>query len=148
MQAPRTPQIWVFDVDGTLIDSLTGSSLRPLSIAVLSSLQAAGHSLILWSAGGAKYARQRAIQHGIDHFFGRFAAKATRGCDGRYLIDLLPPGERSTTFVDDVPDDLPFSATVVRVWPYLSCDSHDRGLSTVLQAAGLQLCAPLEIVQG
>ena len=146
-QTARSAQRWVFDVDGTLIDSLTGSSLRPLTISVLSALQSAGHSLVLWSAGGAEYARQRASQHGIDRFFVRFAAKAERGRDRRYLLDAMAECEQSTIFVDDVPEDLPSTAIVVRVWPYLSCDPHDRGLQSVIQVAGLQLCAPTGIVQ-
>lgn len=145
-QAVPDAQRWVFDVDGTLIDSLSGSSLRPLTAAVLHSLQSAGASLVLWSAGGAEYAHQRALQHEIARFFDRFAAKAVRGADGRYLLDEFTDSDQSTIFVDDLPDDLPLTATVVRVWPYLSCDPHDRALQTVIQAAGLQLCAPTGIL--
>ena len=48
--------VWVLDVDGTIVDSLTGTSLRPGSAELLASLREVGVRTILWSAGGADYA--------------------------------------------------------------------------------------------
>ena len=52
---------WVFDVDGCLVDSLTGTSLRPGARELLAHL-GRDRLVILWSAGGDGYARSRAEQ--------------------------------------------------------------------------------------
>ena len=44
--------VWAFDVDACLVDSITGTSLRPLARPVLESLRAQGATVVLWSAGG------------------------------------------------------------------------------------------------
>ena len=44
--------VWVFDVDGCLVDSLTGTSLRPGAATLLAGLRARGRTVIVWSAGG------------------------------------------------------------------------------------------------
>ncbi len=49
---------WVFDVDGCLVDSLTGTSLRPGAQDIVMRLAAQGR-VLLWSAGGEGYARAR-----------------------------------------------------------------------------------------
>ena len=60
-------EVWAFDVDGCLVDSLSGSSLRPLADDVLTALHAAGATLVLWSAGGQAHARAMATRHGFAH---------------------------------------------------------------------------------
>ncbi|HVX18247.1 MAG TPA: HAD family hydrolase [Acidimicrobiales bacterium] len=121
-------EVWVFDVDGTIVDSHTGCSLRPGTIELFADLRADGCSIVLWSAGGASYAQGRATQHGIDHLVDGFYEKAVRDDDGRYrpafLADLA-----AATFVDDRPEDMPEAATVVAVSPYLAEDPFDRGLT-------------------
>ena len=124
-------QTWVFDVDGCLIDSLTGSSLRPGAAEALAALRAAGHRVLLWSAGGADYASSRAVQHGIGHYFDACHGKDERGEDGRYLTRHLGTDLRATVFVDDQPGDLPSTARCVAVTPYMSDDCHDRGLDVL-----------------
>ena len=122
-------EIWVFDVDGCLVDSLTGSSLRPGALELLDDLGRVGHRLVLWSAGGAAYARARADAHGIADRFHAFHMKEGRDRDGRYVItQLVTPGER-VVFVDDRPEDLPIDAEVIAVSPYLGDNPHDRGLA-------------------
>jgi hypothetical protein len=74
---------WVFDVDGCLIDSLTGTSLRPGAAALLESLRERGNAVVLWSAGGAHYARARASEQGIDALVDAFHSKSGRDADGR-----------------------------------------------------------------
>lgn len=124
-------QTWVFDVDGCLIDSLTGGSLRPGATEVLAAIRAAGHRILLWSAGGADYARSRASQHGIGHYFDACHGKNERGPDGRYLTGHLGPDLGGMVFVDDQPGDLPAAARCVAVTPYIRDDSHDRALVAI-----------------
>ena len=77
------PECWVFDVDGCLIDSLTGSSLRPGAGDLLEHLSKQGHRVILWSAGGAAYAAVRAREFGVDHLVEGFFAKEGRDAGGQ-----------------------------------------------------------------
>ena len=57
--AARSPaaQTWVFDVDGCLLDGMSASSLRPGALELLDELARRGVRLLVWSAGGAQYAR-------------------------------------------------------------------------------------------
>lgn len=119
--------VWVFDVDGTIIDSLTGSSIRPGTVEALAWLRAEGRVVLLWSAGGADYARDRAAQHGIDGYFDGFFDKADRDGGGRYVAPFLAD-LGIATFVDDRPEDMPAGAQVIAVSPYLTDDPFDRGL--------------------
>jgi phosphoglycolate phosphatase-like HAD superfamily hydrolase len=134
MRAP----VWVFDVDGCLIDSLTGSSLRPGSAELLAHLRDAGCSLVLWSAGGAVYALQRAEEHGVAAFFSAFHDKEGRDDAGRYVTERFLATLDAVVFVDDRPEDLPAAADVVAVAPYLVDNPHDRGLAPARRRAGLE----------
>ena len=125
---------WVFDVDGTLIDALSGTSLRPGAEALLERLRSSGCRLLLWSAGGGEYAERRAAAHGIDGYFEGFFDKDNRDSDGRYVPTFLT-APLDATFVDDQPVDMPVGATVVAVSPYLRHDPHDRGLARALPDA-------------
>lgn len=127
------PRTWVFDVDGTILDSLTGSSLRPGVQEVLARLRADGCRVLLWSAAGADYARSRAAQHGVEHLFDGFHDKAVRDEAGRYVATFLD-APLAATYVDDRPEDMPAGATVVAVSPYLADDPFDRGLARGLLA--------------
>lgn len=129
--------MWVFDVDGCLIDSLTGTSLRPGTLELLIHLRDGGARLVLWSAGGREYARRCAETHGVGHLFDLFAAKAERDPLGRYRADHVVDGAIQAVFVDDRPEDMPVGATVVAVSPYIAPHPHDRGLAPVRRAAGL-----------
>jgi long-chain acyl-CoA synthetase len=127
---------WVFDVDGCLVDSLTGTSLRPGTRELLDSL--AGRSqVLLWSAGGDTYARARAEQFQVDHLVNGYFTKEGRDAEGHYLTMHLPLGSGHTVFVDDRPEDLDDRLDVIAVSPYLSDDPHDRGLRAVARRAGL-----------
>ena len=122
---------WIFDVDGCLIDSLTGTSLRPGARAVLEHLAATGRRSIMWSAGGDAYARGRAEQFGLDGLINGFFAKDARDAHGYYVTTHLPlpnPGHQAAVFVDDRPEDLDPTLDVIAVSPYLSDDPFDRGL--------------------
>jgi hypothetical protein len=129
---------WVFDVDGCLVDSLTGTSLRPGARELLGQLQECSAGVILWSAGGDRYALQRARQFSIEQFIAGFFGKDERDDDGFYRTDHLPAGCQGAVFVDDRPEDLPKRLDVLAVSPYLSDDPHDRGLDTAARRAGVR----------
>lgn len=133
---PAGAECWVFDVDGCLVDSLTGTSLRPGAREILDCL--AGRSrILLWSAGGDAYARARAEQFQVDHLVNGFFSKEGRDTRGRYLTTHLPLGSGRVVFVDDRPEDLAEDVDVLAVSPYLADDAHDRGLREVARQAGL-----------
>lgn len=128
---------WVFDVDGTVIDSLTGSSLRPHTADLLAHLRTTGCQTVLWSAGGADYAGERADQHGVAHLVDAFHDKDGRDEAGRYVVHRFLRELAGVVFVDDRPEDMPVGAEVVSVSPYISPDPHDRGLRPALLRADL-----------
>jgi long-chain acyl-CoA synthetase len=127
--------VCIFDVDGTLIDSLTGTSLRPGSVELLTHLRAAGHVTILWSAGGATYAQHRAGEHGVAELFDAFHPKDERDAEGRYRPTFHPTLE-GAVFIDDRPEDMPVGANVIAVSPYIAHNPHDRGLAKVVARFG------------
>lgn len=127
-------ETWAFDVDGCVVDSLTGTSLRPDTCAPLAALRAEGHRVVWWSAGGAAHAQQRAELLGVAHLVNEFHGKDHRGTDGRFLADHLDPGASTVVFVDDRPEDVPAGAPIVHVSPYLSDNPHDRGLARAVRS--------------
>jgi long-chain acyl-CoA synthetase len=127
---------WVFDIDGCLVVSLTGTSLRPGARELLASLAGRSH-VLLWSAGGDTYARGRAEQFQVDHLVNGYFSKEGRDAGGCYLTTHLPLGSGRAVFVDDRPEDLDDRLDVIAVSPYLSDDPHDRGLRPVARRAGL-----------
>jgi long-chain acyl-CoA synthetase len=135
----RAGPTWVFDVDGCLVDSLTGTSLRPGAAALLGGLRERGIAVVLWSAGGGAYARQRAMEQGIADLVDEFHAKEQRDHAGRYMPHQFLAVLGTAVFVDDRPEDMPEGARVVTVSPYLSDDRHDRVLARVAQRAGFEI---------
>ena len=132
--------VWLFDVDGTLIGSVRSDVLRPGAIELLGRLRDAGVTPVLWSAGGAEYAKNMLAQFRIDHCFAAFYSKDRRGPDGRYLVDHLRPEHRPGTLVDDYPGDVPDQPRVIGVPQFLGGNPHDTGLGRALEIArGLQL---------
>ena len=136
--SPAPADCWVFDVDGCLVDSLTGTSLRPGARAVLEHLAHGGRRIILWSAGGDEYARARAEQFGVDRLVSGYFSKEDRDGDGSFRTAHLPLTGGRAIFVDDRPEDLGHDLDVLAVSPYLSDDPHDRGLEPVARRAGLR----------
>jgi|GEM_PF-1058050 len=133
------PATWIFDVDGCLVDSLLGTSLRPGADALLAHLAAAQREVVLWSAGGADYAEARAQRFGLTSSVTRFEVKDGRDRDGRYETAHLNIDLEHSIFIDDRPEDMPLSADVVAVTPYLIENPRDRGLAVVAGRAGLTL---------
>ncbi|MET0908328.1 MAG: hypothetical protein ABWZ99_02575 [Ilumatobacteraceae bacterium] len=132
---PTGPHTWVFDVDGTLVDSLTGTSLRPGALRLLERIRASNATVLLWSAGGADYARQRAVAAGIDHLVDGYHPKEGRDADGRYSTAHVLAALDGVVFVDDRPGDMPVGADVVAVSPYLAPNPHDHGLAAAVARA-------------
>jgi long-chain acyl-CoA synthetase len=126
-------QVWAFDVDACLVDSITGTSLRPLARPVLESLRASGATVVLWSAGGGDYARRRAVAVGIDDLVHACYDKDGRGADGRWTTTHLPPEHRPDVCVDDRPEEIPTDVDSIGVSPYLAPNPHDVGLAALLE---------------
>lgn len=130
----------MFDVDGCLIDLISGTSLRPLATELLEELRRQQIDVVLWSAGGAPYARRRAEQVGIDGLVSAYHAKAERGADGRWRIDGVQQGRRLLALVDDAPEELPEGVPVFGVRPYIAHSPHDGGLAGLLSSARAGRC--------
>jgi hypothetical protein len=128
--------VWVFDLDGCLIDALTGTRLRPGAATLLHDLRAVAAGVHLWSAGGAEYARRRAEAVGVGELFDGIHDKDQRSSDGSYVAAFVADLS-AAVFVDDTPGDVPRAATVIPVRPYLAPHDHDRGLDVVAHHAGL-----------
>ncbi len=141
--SPPAFDCWVFDVDGCLVDSLTGTSLRPGACELLAHLGRECR-VILWSAGGADYARARAEQFGVAAHVSGYYAKDGRDDDGRYVTAHLALDADRAVFVDDRPEDLGLELEVITVSPYLSEDAHDRALEAVARRTGLAAPNPIE----
>lgn len=134
--APGERVVWVFDVDATLFDSHTGASLRPGAAALLEHLRERRDVVLLWSAGGADYARARAEANGVEQLFDGFREKGPRDVSGRMPDVRAGVSCAHVIYVDDIPDDLPADAEVISVSPYLVANPHDRGLERVGRRAG------------
>jgi long-chain acyl-CoA synthetase len=133
---PPPAHTWILDVDGTLVDSLTGTSLRPGALALLELVKARHARVLLWSAGGSSYARERAEAAGIGHLVDGYHAKDGRDTDGRYRTTHVVSETSNVVFVDDRPEDMPIGADVVAVSTYLAPNPHDRGLDRATRRLG------------
>ncbi len=124
--------VWAFDVDGTLIGSIRGGSLRPGTVELLLALAARGVTCVLWSAGGAEYARRRATQHQIDRHFVAFYGKGERDVRDRYSSVHFDAAHQPSVFIDDSPIDLPLGARIITVAQFLGNSPADRVLFGLL----------------
>ena len=140
--------VWIFDVDGTLIGSVRSDTLRPGAMQLLDRLRDAGATLVLWSAGGADYARSMLAQFRLDHYFAACYSKDRRGPDGRYVVDHLRPEHRPGTLVDDYPGDVPDGPRVIGVSQFLGGNPHDVGLQAALDIAGNLKSRPMAANSG
>jgi hypothetical protein len=126
------PTVWAFDVDGCLVDAMTGTSLRPGTLEVLSRLRDVGATVVLWSAGGRAHAASRANELRFAHLIDAIYGKEHRGPDGRWTTGNLAPEHQPDVFVDDWPDEAPATARLFPVAPYISPNPDDRGLAALL----------------
>ena len=133
---PASLRSWIFDVDGCVVDSLLGRSLRPGAREIFELLRDLGDEVIWWSAGGIEHARGRAERFDLVELIDHFAEKDRRDAAGRYEIESLGVELERAIFIDDRPEDLPASAEVLAVPPYLIENPRDRGLEQVAARAG------------
>lgn len=133
--AGEQPPAWVFDVDGCLVDSQTGRSLRPMAADLLATVRGAGRAVVLWSAGGEAHARNVAERLGVATLVDAYYDKAMRGADRCWSIDHLAVAHRPEVFVDDRPEEIPVGTATLAVHPYIGPDVYDVGLRAVLAAA-------------
>jgi hypothetical protein len=131
--------VWVFDVDGTLIGSIRSDRLRPGVEELLGILEANGTTLVVWSAGGAEYAERMLEQFGLARRFSAFYHKETRGTDGRYRVDHMRPEHRPGTLVDDYPHEVAECARIIGVRQFLGGNSSDAGLHEAIEIARAML---------
>jgi hypothetical protein len=126
--------VWAFDLDGTLIGSVRSEQLRPGAIELLDGLAGRGVDCVLWSAGGAEYARRKAADHGLGDRFVGYYAKAVRDSSARYMVDHFDVDHQPDVLVDDSPVDLPIDVRVVSVPQFIGGNIADRALFDVLGA--------------
>ncbi|MDO8390380.1 MAG: HAD family hydrolase [Actinomycetota bacterium] len=126
--------VWAFDVDGTLIGSIRSDVLRPGACELLATLVRSGASCVLWSAGGADYARRMAARHGIEHHFVAFYEKDRRDADGKYRVDHFAAHHQPHVFVDDSPIDLRDDVHTIAVPQFIGGNLADAGLSSLLRS--------------
>lgn len=127
---------WALDLDGTLVDLLTGTRLRPGARELVSLLSGAGVRVVLWSAGGSGYAQDRAQRLGLAPLVSAYYDKVRSGPEEPWLTGHMPAADRPSVMVDDQPEYCPASACVIAVRPYISPDVSDTGLAPALEAAG------------
>jgi hypothetical protein len=123
--------VWAFDVDGCLVDLLGGASLRPHTRELLTAVRAGGSRCVLWSGGGASWARRKADQFGITDLLDGYYGKLSRGPDGRWILDHLPEHHRPAVCVDDAPAELPIGVRVIGVRPYLAPNPYDTDFAVL-----------------
>lgn len=127
--------VWLFDVDGTLIGSLRSDVLRPRVAELFDLLRRDRRTIVIWSAGGADYAKRKLTQFGLTDYVAGFYAKDRRGEDGRYLVSHLPPHHRPGTCVDDFPQDMPLDSRIVAVPQFFGGNPADNGLEEAINQA-------------
>jgi phosphoglycolate phosphatase-like HAD superfamily hydrolase len=127
--------VWWFDLDGTLTDSMAATSLRPFTVELLTSLLGRDRRVAMWSAGGDDYAIRVTERLGIAEYFEEFHTKI-RGHDGRWMLPELRSGDGNPVCVDDQIDGLPIGIRAIRVFPYLGHNPHDTALLALLSDLG------------
>lgn len=126
----RLGTLWLFDLDGCLVDSMGASILRPHARVLLEQLRQLGVAVHIWSAGGADYARRVAARVGIADLIVEYHTK-DRGDDGRWLLPE-PAAGADVVCVDDQPDGVPLQVRTISVFPFIGARPHDRTLAGVL----------------
>lgn len=129
---PACNGVWLFDVDGTLIGSIRSNVLRPGADQLFSVLHNQGKTIIVWSAGGADYARRMLAQFDLHHLVTAFYDKAARDKHGRYRTDHLADEHQPGILVDDVPGDMPEPEKVLAVSQFMGSNPHDIGFRDIL----------------
>jgi hypothetical protein len=124
---------WLFDVDGCIIDSMSGRWLRPFAREALEAVKLSGYRVVLWSAGGADHAIEVAARLNLHDVIDDCFDKAIRGPDRRWLVDHLHSFYRPTVCVDDRPEEVPAHLEVISVFPYITHEPRDKALLAVME---------------
>ncbi|HVV12678.1 HAD family hydrolase [Amycolatopsis sp.] len=124
---------WLFDVDGTVLDLVTGSSLRPLAKELFFALRARGVPVLLWSAGGADYAVRRTRVLGIAGLVTATYSKTRRDEHGRWLLPELPAAHRPAVLVDDEPREIRYTGEIIGVPAYVGHNPRDTAFASLLR---------------
>lgn len=123
-------EIWFFDLDGCLVDSMAATTLRPHARELLSALRSRGRAVHIWSAGGGEYAARVAERVGIADLVDGYHDKV-RVDGGRWRLPAVAAGARAIC-VDDQPEGVPAEVQVVGVFPFIGGRPHDRALLCIL----------------
>jgi beta-phosphoglucomutase-like phosphatase (HAD superfamily) len=121
---------WRFDLDGTLVDSLSATHVRPHAVDLLEALRAHRCEITVWSAGGIEYASGVVARVALAPYVDEVMEKR-RGSDGWWQVGDQA-GELAC--VDDQPEGLPPGVEVHAVFPYVGANRHDRALLDVIRA--------------
>ncbi len=127
--------VWLFDVDGTLIGSIRSDVLRPRVVELFDVLRGDGRTIVAWSAGGADYARRKLGAFDLAGYVSGFYDKDRRDRDGRYRVSHLPPHHRPGTCVDDFPHEVPLACRIVAVPQFFGGNPADNGLEAAISVA-------------
>lgn len=126
---------WALDLDGSLVDLLTGTRLRPGAKELVALLSGAGIRVVLWSAGGSGYAQERARRLGLAPYLSAYHDKVRSGTEEPWEVGHMPAADRPSVCVDDQPEYCPPSVLVIGVRPYITEDASDTGLAVAVEAA-------------
>ena len=121
--------VWCFDLDGCLVDSLAATHLRPHADVLLAGLVERGAEVRIWSAGGADYAERVAHRVGIADWITSYHDK-DRGPSGFWDPPPVPDGH-ALVCIDDQPDGEPPHVETIAVFPYLGRSPHDSALRRI-----------------
>src|SRR5215207_6496051 len=124
------PEIWFFDLDGCLVDSMAATTLRPHARELLSALRERGTAVHIWSAGGDEYAERVAARVGIADLVQGYHDKV-RVDGGRWRLPSVSEGATAVC-VDDQPEGVPTHTRVLAVFPFIGARPHDRALARIL----------------
>lgn len=124
---------WLFDLDGTLIDSISGEILRPYVRELLTALHASGATVLIWSAGGAGYIRRRAAHAGFAELVDGAFTKRRRSCDGKWQLPQELSAHPPCVLVDDQPEEIPRVGEVIGVRPFVGSNPRDRAFADLLE---------------
>lgn len=114
---------------------MTGTSLRPGARRLLTLLSTAGVRVVVWSAGGSAYAKDRCERHHLTSFIDAYHDKVRVGVGEPWVLDEIPLLDRPWVCLDDQPEHCPHTTQVIAVRPYISPDPRDVGLDHALDAA-------------
>lgn len=131
VESPTRVRLWLFDLDGCLVDSTSGTILRPHARELLEQIIARGAVVHIWSAGGDDYAQRVAERVGIADLVVEFHTKV-RGDSGTWHLPA-PAMSADLVCVDDQPEGVPSHVRTISVFPFIGARPHDRTLARLIE---------------